>query len=121
MSLPRTWHRENYAEPYWLSVTGTEATSITGEAKIIPAVLYSVTLAAHTSLRVRFFDASSTANALSATASNIEKEKLEVFVVASGTHHLTFPRGLVFDKGIIVSAVGGASDTFSITYHPEYL
>ena len=108
MSLPRHFLREMNAEGWWKTVTAAEVTAVDGEARLVPAVLYSVTLTSigGDAASVKLADASSTADATPI-----------VFIGSvdgSGSTHFEFPKGIIFDKGIIMSATataGGVSLT----------
>lgn len=111
MAIPRSWHRENYADSYNVGVTGTEATAITGQGVKVPSVVYSVTIVSHTAAtRVLFHDASSTGDS---------DQKLALSVAATGSETALFPRGLIFEKGVVISATGGALGSLTLTLHHE--
>ena len=103
----RSWsdRNENYADGYARAITLSTAENLIGIDIAAPVVVYSVTLSvsqANASGLLSLVDSSATADAGTAKVN---------FVVASGgtterdlgSVHAAFPRGIVFDNGVIVS------------------
>jgi len=96
---------ENYAQGYTINIKGSTATAAhLSEDVTIPCALYAITLSLNPSVgsgEVTLKNGKGTATA----GSNIWTA--DIASAASSTYHLhaTFPRGMVFSSGIIVSAV----------------
>lgn len=111
---------ENYADGYTISVNGTTATAIIASAGDVlsPAVLYSITVSVNPAVgsgEVALLDTSATGDATG------QKYRVRIASAASQVFHNTdsFPRGLVFEKGIVVSALT-VSGAISLTYKARY-
>jgi len=121
----RGWNdrQENYADGYLLNVVGTTATGLdsSGDSpyRSRPLVVYSVTVTVNPAVGsgdVALIDGTATADS--------GDTRLFRCKVASGAgqvfaEHFAFPRGLVFDKGLIVSATTVTGD-IGITYKQRY-
>ncbi len=119
----RSWvdRNENYADGYTYSITASTADNIMGIDKKQPIVLYSITISlsqAVASGEVALVDGS-------ATGDSGDTRKFR-FVCASGVTtarpdriHCDFPRGMVFDKGLIVSAAT-CTGALVLTYKARY-
>ena len=96
--------QENYAQGYTINIKGTTATAAhLSEDVTIPCALYAVTLALNPSVgsgEVTLKNGKGTATA----GSNVWTA--EIASAASQTYvlHATFPRGMIFSSGLIVSA-----------------
>ena len=111
--------RENYVDGYTIDIKGTTATAAHfSEDVTIPCALYSITLALNPSIgsgEVTLKNGKGTATA------GDNKWTAKIASAASQVYmlHATFPRGVVFSSGIIVSAAtitGNVSLSFKQRY-----
>lgn len=121
----RSWsdRSENYADGYLLAVAGTTATAInsSGNSPYLarPVVVYSLTVSVNPS--VGSGDVSLVDGTASADAGDTRRFRV---IIASGVgtqvaEHFEFPRGIVFDAGLIVSATT-VTGAISLTYKNRY-
>jgi len=121
----RGWsdRQENYADAYTLLVVGTTATAINSSGdspyKLQPIVLYSVTVTVNPAVGsgdIALIDGTASADSGDARLfrCNVASAAASVFEA-----HFPFPRGMVFDKGIIVSATT-ITGAINMTYKNRY-
>ena len=109
---------ENYCDGYVLNVAGTTATALQGQDYKQPAAIFGISFTpgeAGTTGDISILDGSATADTNPQTWRSI---------VSSGTvtfqsYIFEFPRGLVFNTGIIVSATT-VTGALSILYKSRY-
>ena len=116
----RSWQdrEENYADGYTLSIKGTTATALVSDGIAQPVVLYSVSVMANAALgsgEVVLKDSSA-----SADADNTGRYRV-AWASGAGTfqHGASFPRGMVFNQGLIVSALT-VTGAVNLTYKARY-
>lgn len=121
MAFDRTWadRIENYADGYLLAVAGTTATGAHGTDLKQPMVVYSVTLTLNASLGsgdVSLVDGSATGD-----AGDTRRFRAVVASAAGASFsaHYMFPRGMVFDTGLLVSATT-VTGAVTLTYKMRY-
>ena len=120
----RSWadNKENYADGYTLSLNASTADNVIGIDIKRPVVVYSITLTPsqnNASGEVALVDGS-------ATGDSGDTRKFRFTVTSGGTTtrnpavlHADFPRGIVFETGLIVSAAT-CTGALSISYKPRY-
>lgn len=109
---------ENYAGGYTKNITGTTSTTVMEVDYTQPAVVYSFTVAvgnAGATGEVSLIDGSATAD----TDTTMFAMKVASGLGEQGTQHFTFPRGISFDKGIVISATT-VTGNVSLTYKRRY-
>jgi hypothetical protein len=119
----RTWQdrAENYADGYSKQLTASTAENVIGIDVKRPVVVYSVTLCPsqnNASGEVVLVDGS-------ATGDSGDSRRFRVTVASAATTdrqgiaHADFPRGIVFETGLIVSAAT-CTGALNISYKPRY-
>lgn len=117
----RSWRdsTENYVDAYTIRVNGTTATGVSGTDLAQPHVVYSVTLAVSQAGSTGDFalvDGSATGDSGDA---RIFRTRVASGTSGERTQHFAFPRGLVCDTGLIVSATTITGDV-TIGYKRRY-
>lgn len=109
---------ENYCDGWTKRIIGTTSTAVLGQDYAQPAVVYAITVSFNTSVGsgdVVLVDGSATGDANDARRWTIH--------LASGANRavetVPFPRGLVFETGLIVSATT-VTGSVSLLYKPRY-
>lgn len=109
---------ENYCDSYVLNIAGSSATAMLGRDYLQPVVLFGISFTpgeAGTTGDISFLNGSATADT---------NTQLWRAIVSSGTvtfqsYVYEFPRGLVFDTGLIVSATT-VTGALSLLYKSRY-
>jgi len=120
----RSWmdRTENYADGYTLTINASTADNVLGVDIKAPVVVYSLTVAcsqANASGEVALVDGSATADSGDTRRFRAVMTSAGATTKPRGWMHADFPRGLVFETGLIVSAAT-CTGAVNITYKRRY-